>query len=127
MWRALHLRNLKRYFFASLINTIIGILAIILVYKITNQRYLTIFICSLFGYFYSIFTYHRIAFTGNLTDPPYLKYAVTYTSSFLLNSTFTRIGEKFVDEFLMVQLFVVPLVVFIQWIASNLWVFKAKK
>lgn len=127
MREALRLRNLKKYFIASLINTVIGVILIILIYKITNLKLITIGICSLLGYFYSILTYHRIAFKGKLSKPPYTKYAVTYISSFLLNSTFTRIGEKFLDQFLLVQLFVVPLVVFIQWIASNLWVFKSKK
>ena len=88
---------------------------------------MTIAICSLLGYFYSIFTYHRIAFNGNLNKPPYLKYAVSFTSAFLLNSTFTRLGSKLTDQFLLIQLVVVPLVVFIQWLAANLWVFKPKK
>ena len=127
MREALKFRNLKKYLIASFINTVIGVFLIFLIYKITNLKIITIGICSLLGYFYSILTYHKIAFKGKLSKPPYIKYAVTYISSFLLNSTFTRIGEKFVDEFLMVQLFVVPLVVFIQWIASNLWVFKSKK
>ena len=127
MREAIKFRNLKKYLIASFIITVIGIFLIFLIYKITNLKIITIGICSLFGYFYSILTYHKIAFKGKLSKPPYIKYAVTYISSFLLNSTFTRIGEKFVDEFLMVQLFVVPLVVFIQWIASNLWVFKSKK
>ena len=127
MREALKFRNLKKYLIASFINTVIGIFLIFLIYKITNLKIITIGICSLLGYFYSILTYHKIAFQGKLSKPPYIKYAVTYISSFLLNSTFTRIGEKFVDEFLLVQLFVVPLVVFIQWIASNLWVFKSKK
>ena len=123
MREALKYRNLKKYLIASLINTVIGVFLIVLIYKITSLKTITIGICSLLGYFYSILTYHKIAFKGKLSKPPYIKYAVTYISSFLLNSTFTRIG----DEFLIVQLFVVPLVVFIQWIASNLWVFKSKK
>ena len=100
---------------------------IIFIYEITNQRLLTIGICSLLGYFYSIITYHKIAFKGKLLKPPYLKYGVSYFSSFLLNGTFTRLGEKLIDNFLIIQLFVVPLVVFIQWLSANLWVFKQKK
>ena len=127
MWSALKFRNLKKYFIASIINTVIGIFLIIIVYKLTNLKFLTIAICSLLGYFYSIFTYHKIAFKGKLRNPPYTKYAVTYTSSFLLNSTFTNIGNRITDQFLIIQLIVVPLVVIIQWLASNLWVFKSKK
>ena len=127
MWSAIKLVNLKKYFFASFINTIIGILMIIFIYEITNQRLLTIGISSLLGYFYSITTYHKIAFKGKLLKPPYLKYGVSYFSSFLLNGTFTRLSEKLIDNFLIIQLFVVPLVVFIQWLSANLWVFKQKK
>ncbi len=127
MWRALRLRNLKRYFLASIINTIIGIFAIILFYKLTNQRYLTILICSFIGYIYSIMTYHLIAFPGQLLKPPYIKYGITYSSSFFLNGFLTRLAGSLIDEFLIIQLFVIPTVVFIQWLASNLWVFKAKR
>lgn len=127
MWSALRLRNLKRYFLASIINTIIGIFAIILFYKLTNQRYLTIFICSFIGYAYSIMTYYLIAFPGKLSKPPYIKYGITYCSSFFLNGLLTRLAINFTDNFLIIQLFVIPLVVFIQWLASNLWVFKSKR
>ena len=88
---------------------------------------MTIGLCSLLGYFYSIMTYHKIAFTGKLSNPPYLKYAISYFSSFILNSTFTRIGEKFISSFLVIQIFVVPLVVVIQWLTANLWVFRSKR
>ena len=124
---ALRFRNLKRYFFASSINTFIGILAIIFFYKLTNQKYLTILICSFVGYFYSIMTYHIIAFPGKLSKPPYIKYATTYSSSFFLNGALTRIGSVLTNDFLLIQLFVVPSVVFLQWLASNLWVFRGKK
>ena len=67
MWNALKIRNLKKYFLASIINTLIGISLIVVIFKITNQELLTIGLCSLLGYFYSILTYHKIAFTGKLS------------------------------------------------------------
>ena len=82
MREALKFRNLKKYLIASFINTVIGIFLIFLIYKITNLKIITIGICSLLGYFYSILTYHKIAFKGKLSKPPYIKYAVTYISSF---------------------------------------------
>ena len=127
MWDALKFKNLKKYLIASFINTLIGICLIVFVYRITNQELLTIGLCSLIGYFYSILTYHRIAFNGKLSNPPYLKYAISYFSSFILNSTLTRIGEKMLSSFLVIQIFVVPLVVIIQWLTANLWVFRRKR
>ena len=103
MWSALRFRNLKRYFFASSINTFIGILAIIFFYKLTNQKYLTILICSFVGYFYSIMTHHMIAFPGKLSKPPYIK----CNNLFLLFSEWglTRISSEVTDNFLIALLF----------------------
>ena len=127
MWSPLKFNNLKKYFLASLINTIIGILMIMIVYELTSQKYLTIFVCCLIGYFYSIITYHFIAFPGKLIHPPYRKYSLTYSSSFLLNGLLTRLGNLITEQFLLIQLFVIPIVVIIQWLASNLWVFNSKE
>ena len=124
--KGLNRKSLARYALTSLINTSIGILVIAVLYQVSKSKDITIASAALIGYFYSIITYHKIAFKNNLKYPPYFKYAITYGGSYLANMGLTdtclRIAPN--ASFLAIQLVVVPLVVVSQWLVSTLWTFR---
>jgi hypothetical protein len=120
-------RMLSRYVAAAAINTLLGIVVIAVVYTITNKPYETIAISAALGYCYSLTTYHNIAFYRRTGRPPFLRYAVVYLTAFILNSGLTTIALMIYPRFIAVQFAVIPLVVLLQWFASNFWAFKPKR
>ena len=115
-----------RYCTAALINTIIGLAALAILYRVTNMPYVTIGLSAVLGYTYSLFTYHRIAFKGRAGKPPYYSYAVVYGTAFMLNSLLTIAALRITSNFLLAQVIILPLVVVMQWTASNFWAFRSK-
>ena len=117
--------GIHRYLLASGINTLIGILVIACIYRVTGLPFLTVGLAAVLGYGYSILSYHYLAFNGKGKRPPYARYAAVYGLAYLLNTSFTVIGLKLTGNFFLVQLFTIPLVVVLQWISARLWVFCA--
>jgi hypothetical protein len=117
---------MTRYFTAALINTILGLTILAILYRVTYMPYVTIGLSTVFGYIYSLFTYHRIAFKGRAGKPPYCSYAVVYGTAFMLNSLLTIGALRMTSNFLLAQVVILPLVVVMQWAASNFWAFRSK-
>jgi hypothetical protein len=111
---------------AAALNTLIGILVIAVVYNFTSSPYVTIALSSVIGYSYSLATYHNIAFNRRTIRPPYIRYGVVYLTAFILNSSLTTVGLKVYPHFISIQIVVIPLVVVLQWFASNFWAFNPK-
>jgi hypothetical protein len=120
----LSLYRLARYFSASILNTAIGLSIIAMLYYVTKAPYVTIALSGLLGYLYSIFSFHYIAFAGKGRRVPYKKYALTYSTAFVLNIVLTKALMSTLNSFVLVQAIVLPLVVGLQWLTANLWVFK---
>ena len=120
----LSLYRLARYLSASVLNTAIGLAVIALLYTVTKAPYVTIALSGLLGYLYSIFSFHYIAFGAKGRRVPYRKYALTYFSAFILNLVLTRLLLGPLNSFVLVQVIVLPLVVGLQWLTANFWVFK---
>ena len=124
-----HLRSLQslgihKYASASLFNTIVGIGIIAAIFHLTHNPYATILISAVLGYVYSLITYHYIAFDGKGLKPPYLRYAIIYTSAYLLNTLLTKALMASLQSFLYTQIIIIPIVAILQWIAARLWGFR---
>lgn len=111
------------YLKASVLNTLLGVISLWLIFRITNNDLITIFLATFIGYFYSIYNYNRIGFKRK-ERPPYKRFAIAYFVTFTLNYSLTLLLTPFLHEFYIVQLIVVPLVALIQWIILNLWAFR---
>lgn len=109
---------------ASTLNTILGLAIISLLYKATNSPFAAIGISATIGYLYSIYSYNAIGFGRGLSRPPYKKYMIVYVSAFAINVSLTKVGLRLTDSFFLVQAFVLPTVVCMQWIASYFWAFR---
>ena len=110
---------------AALINTAIGIIVISILYRLTDRVYITIAASAGIGYIYSLLTYHNIAFNRRTGSPPYVKYAIVYIIACSLNSALTFVGLRLLSSFVLVQMFVIPIVVLLQWFASTFWAFSS--
>ena len=115
-----------RYAIASAINTLLGIAIITALYTVTHSPSQTLIISSLFGYLYSLATYHRIAFLCAQRRPPFLRYAIVYGSALGLNALITWLMMTLTGSFLMSQLVAIPTVVSLQWAASRFWAFRSR-
>jgi hypothetical protein len=120
----LSLYRLARYLSASVLNTAIGLAVIAILYYVTKAPYVTIALSALLGYLYSVFSFHYIAFAGKGRRVPYKKYALTYFTAFILNIVLTKALLNSLHSFVVVQVIVLPLVVGLQWLTANFWVFK---
>jgi hypothetical protein len=120
-------RQLIRLVATSGINTLLGVLAMIAIYKLTRAPFLTILLSALAGYTYSIYSYNIVGFARGLTRPPYKRYMVVYSSSVVINLLLTRVGMSITGNFFLVQAIVLPSVVGLQWIASYFWAFRRQK
>lgn len=105
-------------------NTAIGLAVIAILYYVTKAPYVTIALSALLGYLYSVFSFHYIAFAGKGKRVPYKKYALTYFTAFILNMVLTKALLNSLHSFVLVQVIVLPLVVGLQWLTANFWVFK---
>ena len=124
--KALSQSAMFRYLLTAFINTLIGLSVISCIYTMTNMPYLTVGLSAGLGYLYSLFTYFYIAFRSQTESPPYMRYAAVYFTAFALNSSLTWIGMSILKNFIVVQIFVLPIVVILQWVASNRWAFRIK-
>ena len=97
--------TILRYILTAGINTAIGLVIILSMYKLTKMPYITVGGSAAIGYAYSLLTYHNIAFRKRAGRPPYLKYGAVYISAFTINSILTWIGLKIVENFMLVQIY----------------------
>lgn len=116
--------QLAKYFSASVLNTLLGVAIIFVLYRLTDAPYITLVLSSLIGYIYSICSYHYIAFSGKGRKPPYKRYALTYFTALGLNTGITSILMLVTRDFMVIQAIVLPIIVGLQWLAANYWVFK---
>ena len=118
--------KLFSYLKASILNTLLGASNLWLIFYLTKNYFITIFLATFIGYFYSILNFNRIGFKRKGQRPPYKRFAVAYSITFTLNYCLTLILIPIIKDFYLVQLIVVPLVAIIQWLILNLWTFSEK-
>jgi hypothetical protein len=118
--------KLFSYLKASILNTLLGASNLWLIFYLTKNYFITIFLATFIGYFYSLFNFNRIGFKRKGLRPPYKRFAVAYSITFTLNYSLTLILISNLKDFYIVQLIVVPLVAIIQWLVLNLWTFRKK-
>ena len=122
--RSLRRLGIHKYASASIVNTLTGIAIIATIFHITYNPYATILFSSALGYFYSLITYHYIAFDGKGLKPPYKRYAIIYGSAYLINTLLTEALMHYMHSFLYTQIITIPVVAILQFVAARLWGFR---
>jgi len=120
-------KRILRLAAASSLNTTMGVGTIGILYELTKRPYIALTMSAFLGYIYSIYSYNAIGFERGASRPPYKRYFIVYASGLAANTMLTQVGLHITGNFLAIQLFVLPLVVSLQWLASCLWAFRSQK